>query len=864
MESEDGQLAKSAPNSAHPRTLPADKLVAWANKNDEWVRCIVSGVLKSSGPILPTEIDNAFELFLQEKKISPRTLVAQPPLLETQSAEAGEETFLLTRISDVVAVNALISSVTIEFNQGLTILYGENGTGKTGYSRILKKLANSRTVDEILTNINELDEQSPSAMVTYELGGKTRVVQWKNEKGITPFTRMTIFDSNSVNLHVDENLTYVFTPSSLALFKHVTSGIQEVQRLIDEKIDALTKSRPNFLERFERGSTIYPMIEQLGAAFDGSELEAELEKIDDDAPSKIKSLQIEVGGLKSDAIPNRLKLQQRRLKVIEESTNCLKRLNQFDIDSYNETVNRKNGLLHDYIAFRETLFASADLPAPPDDNWDNFVKAGHVYREHLVDLGMHDTTRCLYCRQTLTATAIELLNKYHEYLEDGIAIEIEICEKRMMELTQDLRDVTLSEVSTYVASHDVEDVTDEVITLQQLMTLHATVLEISNQNGTIEKALLAPVKSLLDAFGESKRAVDLLVDDLKMKSANVEQMLLQKEEELLELMARVELERSWTEIDEYLKRAKVASKMRTLHKTIPNTLRSLTELSTKASNELINQSFEQLFEEECGALRAPNLKLDFIGRDSTTIRRKLIPGNHRPSKVLSEGEQKTIALADFLAESRLTGSSAPIVFDDPVSSLDHRRIIEVATRIAKLAQSGQVIVFTHDIFFVTNLLSLFEKSERCSYFQVTDANGKGEVSRSTGPRSDSMSFLKKKVNETIQSAKSQGGETKEALIRSGYGWLRSWCEVFVETELLAEVSQRYQPNVKMGALLNIKPKALPQAIGTVTQIFNSSSRYIESHSQPLVTLGVAPTLEGLEKDWKDLTTCRSDYLNAAN
>jgi hypothetical protein len=230
--------------------------------------------------------------------------------------------------------------------------------------------------------------------------------------------------------------------------------------------------------------------------------------------------------------------------------------------------------------------------------------------------------------------------------------------------------------------------------------------------------------------------------------------------------------------------------------------------------------------------------------------------------VLSEGEQKVLALADFMAEARLTGITAPIVFDDPVCSLDHRRIREVADRIAELAQTEQVVVFTHDILFATNLLARFEGSARCSYYQVTDEEGVGRVTRATGPRWDTLSSLRKRINSTIQTAKSQQGEARAALIRTGYDWIRSWCEVFVECEMLQEVTMRYQPNVKMTALARIKPTALPAAIKTVVQIFEDACRYIDGHSQPLASLGTSPNLAKLEADWAALQRCRDDYLKA--
>ena len=74
-----------------------------------------------------------------------------------------------------------------------------------------------------------------------------------------------------------------------------------------------------------------------------------------------------------------------------------------------------------------------------------------------------------------------------------------------------------------------------------------------------------------------------------------------------------------------------------------------------------------------------------------------------PSEILSEGEQRALALAGFLTEVALTEGSGPIVVDDPVSSLDRDRSAKVAERLAEEAGQRQVIVFTHDIVFFNEL-----------------------------------------------------------------------------------------------------------------------------------------------------------------
>lgn len=57
-------------------------------------------------------------------------------------------------------------------------------------------------------------------------------------------------------------------------------------------------------------------------------------------------------------------------------------------------------------------------------------------------------------------------------------------------------------------------------------------------------------------------------------------------------------------------------------------------------------------------------------------------------------------LLPFLAELATTDTASAIVFDDPVSSLDHVHRDKVAERLANESLSRQVIVFTHDIAFL--------------------------------------------------------------------------------------------------------------------------------------------------------------------
>lgn len=836
------------PKLVDPRALLAD----WANTNDEWVRLLVAEVLASGRAVGASTVETAYKLFRQEKALDKRELPTVPKLdIEARQDESAPP-LSLTRLSEVRGVNALVPGAIIEPHEGLTILYGENGTGKTGYSRVFKALANSRTADTILGDIEADTTEAQTAKLEFKLGDDEQTLDWSGERGVSPFTRMSIFDSPAVSTHVDDDLDYVYTPASLALFNHVTAAIQAVTGEIDTAIAALGTGGSGVLSRFQRGSSIYPLIETLGASTDLVGLKAKAatgETVDAD----LDSLTQAVAALRANTLGAQVTALKAEQRVLAQAATAADALVSFDSKAYNDALSERAQLATDYETFRNELFAAADLPADPDDTWSDFIEAGETYRQHLVELGAHDSDRCLYCRQPLLDPARELLSRYSTYLEDKISAEIRATDSLLAKFKQEAAGIEGKDLAQFVGEYQDEDEQPSCFAQVEAIEEARSALVSAVADGKPASVTIA------DVVAQPKTDVDAALETaeegittLEAQQQNRTQALGEKQAELVELKDAVELGKSWPLIEGQVRSAKEADQLKTLKRPLSSLTRAVTALAKTASDQLINQSFDALFLEECDALRAPTLKLQFVGREGRAHRRKVLSGKHKPSKVLSEGEQKVLALADFLAEARLAGITAPVIFDDPVSSLDHRRINEVAQRIATLADDNQVIVFTHDILFATTLLSLFEKSKRCVYFQITDENGKGQVTRASGPRIDSLSAIRKRITDTIQAAKAQEGEVRDALVRAAYSHVRAWCEVFTEEELLRGVTKRYRANVQMTTLPNIDGTKLNEIGPMVTEIFEVACRYIDGHSQPLVTLGVSPTLTGLEQHWAEL------------
>src|SRR5262245_47046843 len=69
-------------------------------------------------------------------------------------ADADHEAMVIESITGVCNVNAIEEGQTLSFDPlGVNVVWGQNGAGKTGYSRVLKKAGRTLHVEEVLTNV---------------------------------------------------------------------------------------------------------------------------------------------------------------------------------------------------------------------------------------------------------------------------------------------------------------------------------------------------------------------------------------------------------------------------------------------------------------------------------------------------------------------------------------------------------------------------------------------------------------------------------------------------------------------------------------------------------------------------------------
>ena len=269
--------------------------------------------------------------------------------------------------------------------------------------------------------------------------------------------------------------------------------------------------------------------------------------------------------------------------------------------------------------------------------------------------------------------------------------------------------------------------------------------------------------------------------------------------------------------------------------------------------------------QEIGASQIPILLQQAVEKGESSYALKLDSGgfgHERVSNVLSEGEQRAVSIASFLAEIEQFGHTSGIVFDDPVSSLDHIWRHRVAQRLVKEGQKRQVIIFTHDIVFLNALQDEAREQEipiGTKYIR-SKSTGKGFCDIE-GPW-DAMKGKHQlmHIEGKLQKAKSyeEKGDSSlsETLRRECIDLLRQSWERTVEEILFKQVVERFNQEINTMKLRYVEVTDADYKI-----IYDSIKRlsgYGVSHTSAAAKMRPLPTTTELDTEIQGLRNYRKE------
>lgn len=692
----------------------------------------------------------------------------------TEAQETVGEPVVLLGIRDVRNVNRLTAGQTLTFAaQGVTVVFGQNGSGKSGYARIIQSMVRTRTKANILPNVFGSTGACRGELV-YRVGASQRTATLDGEPPVE-LARAAFYDEHTGNDYLTSESEVLYRPAMLRVLDDLATTCDRIRARITDQKSALD-SQQIALPAVTTGSSKDNFLKGLAAQITDAAIKAQC-VAPADAEEQLQALRAEEARL----VATDPAAEKQRLTGLASATNVL----AAHLDSLRNAFSpaAEQGLTGTRAAVESTRraaemaaqlnFDHEPLPGVGEAAWRAMWESAASFSEttypgHDFPHTAEDAV-CVLCQQPLSEVGKTRLQRFAQYVADDTAQKAAAAQAALTRLLQDI--------------HAVE--TEPAHIVRCIATLEAANEPLGASadlhldfHGARQRSLLdptapyvGPVQSVTVAQELRARGKALAEQSATISADSFNQTLTQVRAEQRALKDVIAMRNGIDAVKKQRDREKERERLN-IGFSSANT-RGITEKIADWTRRFVTEASTDRFTRETDRLALENVTLrDAHARKGAVYQR---PGflattvSATLPSVLSEGEQTALGLAGFLTEAYLDVSKSAGIFDDPVSSLDHVRREKVANRLVEFAEDRQVIVFTHDASFTADL------RRACDYHKVTFTERAVERSAAKVP-----GFTSEKHPWTVKAAASRIHELKNdvaALARNLEGMTHDdYCE----------------------------------------------------------------------------------------
>lgn len=781
--------------------------------------------------------------------------------------QKGSRKVSVLSISDVCGVNALADNVGLDFAEnGVTVVYGLNGAGKSGFMRVFKELSGCPYREPIQPNVfKKSGAKSPSCKVVVAQDGtqveKTYDLSVKQENSVLAVC--DVFDTRISNQYISSTNNVSYQPFVFT----VLSELAKIADRIGGHISSLVSTLPTVSVTIPAELETSPSLQWL-------------KKIDKDTviPSELlvwgegkETEYLEIPKLlNSESVKQQQKIVAASIRSISPVLDDIKSaLHSYDKDRfvlcYQEMMDAKRRFDAAQALFSSEAHKQDQISINSSD-WKTLWSMARKYYEEFIypENGVHfadNGSLCPICHQEIRGNVYQRVNSVDQYINGSCSNDYQASQKAFAQLYSSVTDRRITAAFAKNTLSDIinKDELNAVVTAYEV--IEAAKAQQSDEArykmlvelnlGYIEKILSEQLNALTNSARQLEEA---LQDDAKLKL----------KERLEQLRSHKWVFDNQATIREAVSNIRHREELAAAKPFL--TTNKITMETNKLANALITQAYIDRFTEELSKMaRNIKVKLEKAASQKGNSPYKVTMDacdskKYKPEDILSEGEQRIVALAAFFADATGREDCTPIIIDDPISSLDLNYEESATKRIVEIANSRQVIVFTHRISLLVGM------SEACAAGNVpikelhirSTLSGKGlpdfedvyhgNVKGQLGGLKDKLSRAKKMDADSAEYNDCIGRVCQQ---------FRICVERSVEDVLLLGIVRRFHRNIRTNDMVTKLPAITEQDCKMVDDMMTKYS-FVE-HSQPSDILPLQYTIEEIENDIQAFMTWITEY-----
>lgn len=848
-----------------------DDILTWSQKSlSDWQRDALRRLfLKDT--LEPQDYDDLYAFLKSSQGITDSSSRQPIPLSKEYlpGLPTSSSPVILTAMRDLNHVNRIATGQQVVFSPaGMTIIYGGNGSGKSGYSRVLKRACRSRDLTEtVLPNAFDTSTvpRVPEATFDLQIGGTNTTISWRHNQ-ISPdeLSTIAVFDGKCARAYLDSEQDVAFVPYGLDIVENLAQIVmKELSRRLDEEIASVDTDVSPFNDL--AGDTVVgQLLSSLSARTDPKRVESlatlssdeitrlsDLDKMLAEADPKAKAASLRLTAQRLQSLISRI---DAALAIISDSV--IERMKT--LDSETEAAIRAESIAATQLQADEEL-----LPGTGEQVWKLLFDAAKRFSQECAYVGKSfpntaDGAKCPLCQEVFPESAIGRMQRFAEYISQDIAKQA--ADKRTNRSTE------LNKLSAAALA----------LNLDQALSTELSQFDpkIPELIAVFEKTLDNRKSWMIARFGDHawdappstdsdpRPKLKLIADDHTAKAAELDKVANADERKTLEneranLRARANLSVRAKALTALIQRMDTKAKLLNCKEGLKTT--AISNKAKEFASQAVTATLKTALDKELAALGVGHIKTELKERVvQGKMKHKLVlvlPVTKKIDlhQILSEGEQRAIAIASFLAELQLSGHPGAIIFDDPVSSLDHHRRQAVATRLVTEAKNRQVVIFTHDTTFLGELSDRIEQENVSSlvYHLDWENDRPGVVMQGLpwGHKSCDERFdaLEKLQRTLVKSWPTHPGEKDCAEIRHAYNFLRATIERVVQDVVFNGVVKRYRDWIRIDNLKGVA--GLTDAdCNEIARIHKACCNVVDAHDPASAKNAAVPTPQQLLND----------------